>query len=210
MPTLRSLATIGGSAAMLAGCFDWDLTILISAHPTYAATDLVSDNRLLGVWATDRGDTVVMLERGAGHYVAMRTRVSEEGAVGSDIALDVHHFLLGGEHFFDWVPTETVDGKVITETVDGMVIHVPILVRIVGDTLRLSLLDDDQLRDSTGWGRDSVPRFRTSEFPVVLRGSLEGIQAFLGRYAADTTTHTAWWEWVRRPLGGGPEVPAED
>jgi len=186
-----------GLLALAAVCGCWDLSFLTSAHPTYDSGDLVSDNRLLGVWMfKSEVDTVAIMERGPGHYVAMGLELGEDSVLRSVTQFDLHRYQLGGEAFIDW--------RGVSER-DGMVLHLPMLVRMESDTLRFILFDDDPLRDSSTWASESVPRFATEESDVTLRGSLEGIQSFLRRYAADTTTHSDTLTFIRLPLGAGPE-----
>jgi hypothetical protein len=188
--------------ALAAVCGCWDFSFLTSAHPTYDSGDLVSDNRLLGVWVMEEEDTVAIMERGSGHYVGMGVKPAADSVLRSVTLIDFHRYQLGGEAF--------IDSRGVSKH-DGMILHWPMLVRMSSDTLRFILLNDDPLRDSSSWAGESVPRFATEASAVTLRGPLEGIQSFLRRYAADTSTHRGSLTIIRLPLGAGPEAkPSAD
>lgn len=172
---------------------------LRSVHPIYQPGDLTYDPRLVGAWES-RVDpetgvrlAVFIQSLGGGSYESFKYDLG----YGSDIDTLVQparfHLARVGDHLF----TDHVEEEGGPDNLAGSPMHVIQLLDVAGDTLRIFELSPDRLGNDSAWQSDPVQRF-TSDGDIYLRGSTQGIQAFLLRYAADRAALGQPWVLYRK------------
>ncbi len=145
-----------------------------SLFPLFADKDIVFNTALVGTWAgKDDEQTFSFKQSGEkGYTVTMRDENGEEDVYAARLGR------LGKSWFIDSSPVK--DGR------DFHLIstHLTTKIQLEGDTLRMSLLESDWLREMIDAGKINVPHvFRDNE--IILTATTKELQALVLRYAED-------------------------
>lgn len=176
-------------------------------HVPYTRDDLVSDNGLLGTWASGR-DTLTFLGMEPGHYRMGHFKLaSDSDGTGAfpPQPMDVYLFQIGDAVAMDWGGYQGFD---LGGDVAGGHITVPLRVFIVGDTLVFLAISPHYVSDSTAKA-DSIVRLDRGDVRF-LRGSEDRVRQALARYLDDPEALEDFDQYVRVPMGQGPDAVPED
>lgn len=169
----------GVLALLLGGC--WTLSL----HPLYS-DEVVMEPGLEGLWGDPEepdGETWEFLRSSERTYQLI-VRETRDRSVDPthDGLFDVHLVRLGGGLYADVFPetVETVPDYYEAHVIRG---HCFVRLRLDGDVLRASFLDEDWLRDGLDRG-ELVLRNERCEGRIVLTASTGELQAFVTEHGA--------------------------
>lgn len=175
-----------------------DTPKLRSIHPIYQPVDLTYEPRLVGAWEsqfdlTGRRQAIFIQSLGGGTYESFKYDLGYDSDIDTLVEPARFHLARIGDHLF----TDHVEEEGGPDNLAGSPMHVIQLLDVAGDTLRIFELSPDRLGNDSAWQSDPVQRF-TSDGDIYLRGSTQGIQAFLLRYAADRAALGQPWVLYRK------------
>jgi len=160
------LAVLAGAAA-LTSCAP-----AVAIHPLYTTEDLVSDLPLEGTWAASDNEVWQIHKSGDGYDVAA-VRTADAPAVSQ---YTVHLLRLKQSEFVD------VASKSDPEV--GVAGHLFSRIRLEGDDLYVSLIDENWLKHMVETGQAPQSTMGESQ-QIVLTAPTSELQKFVLRHAAD-------------------------
>ena len=160
------LTVLAGAAAMT-GCAP-----AVAIHPLYTSQDLVSDLPLEGTWAEKDGEIWQIKKSGDGYDVA---------AVHTGDPIEVSKYNV---HLLRLKASEFVDVASKSDPEVGVAGHLFARVRISGDELYVSLIDETWLKHMVETGQ--APQSTMGEGQqIVLTAPTSELQKFILVHAAD-------------------------
>jgi hypothetical protein len=184
---------------LVAGCVP-----IVSLQPLFTKEDIVFDEKLLGAWVEEGGDSGTSWEfarfeesaagslpealRSEFKQVYRLNLANKEGRKGSLAACLV---TLGDRRFLDVFPDQFPSGESDTETMKlsfnaffFVPSHTFARVDAAGDQLKIQFTDDDEFKKLVEVEPKAVAHVVTEDH-VVLTGSTGELQAFVTKYADD-------------------------
>jgi hypothetical protein len=126
---IASIVVIAAAALGLAGC-----SSLVSLHPIVADQQAVFDPALVGVWAEEKGDALLIVQQDDGKYKIRRV----EG--GGATTFTAQLFKVGDLRILDLVSANDDPFQ--------LAVHTPLRVWIEGSKMRYATLDSAWLKDN--------------------------------------------------------------
>jgi hypothetical protein len=163
----KQLLAVAGLVLLMTGC------TVRSLQPLYTEKDLIFEPQLLGMWvqAGDNSDDLLIFQKYEDKTYTLRN--------GESPKLQGRLMKLGGELFLDVTPAEAKDAF----NIPG---HLFVRIRVSGDTLQTALLDADWAEHAADYGTLGLSHLRIGS-EVVLTASPKELQAFVARYAGDSS-----------------------
>ena len=165
----RTFCVIAVAAAMLSGC-------VVTHDAVVAEADAEFDARLLGTWKDSSDGEIAVVTRGAGSRYMI-----EYMDEGDTTRLEARLGRLGDRRVLDVWPAPR-RGELPSAYVDLLLpAHVPILIDVAQDEIRVWMLNVDSLRAEMR-ARPERWSWEEADNRVVLRGTTAELRAALGPY----------------------------
>ena len=174
---------------------------VVSVHPIFTESDLVTDARLLGCWTSDSEESACMLtftqdtEDLDGNDKSYSLAMMEDD--GTTSAFRAHLTKLGDHLFLDIQPVRGEESDTM-HTFHMAAMHTFYRVRVEGETLRLAWVANDWLDEALTEGDVALPHRRGSEdsdgelveHSIVLTATTEQLQRFVLKFVDDNDAFT--------------------
>ena len=173
MQTLK-LAVPLALALLLAGC------VVPSVHPFYTEETLIFDPGLLGIWADKDGERWIFLASGEAGYELVTNPKGKHAPASFDARL----VQIGQQRYLDLCPKQ-VEGEPGFRDWHMIPAHSIARVRLNGDTLEMSTLSLEWLRDRIDERQLQIAHSRLGKDSVLLTAPPAQLQAMVMLVADD-------------------------